>query len=202
MSADDQSAGTVKCPTCGVSLQSTSTRCWLCGADISLTEHGEDRFSGPGLAAPTPELAQNFSLASLMMFVTLFAVMLGTITIAPGVGIPLAIVAFFAWLNTVAAVRRRAAKGLELTATDKILLFTRKFVSIVTLLSLLAVASGAALLAAAYTSCALDPQWAHKDPYVAYAFAAAFVTVLALFAFVMLIRYMLRRRRRERSERQ
>jgi len=200
MSADDQSVESVKCPACGASLRPTSTRCWLCGADLATTEHGEDRFSGPSPFALPAESAQGFSLASLMMFVTLVAVMLGTITIAPGLGIPLAIVAFFAWLNTVAAVRRRAAKGLELTATDKALLFTRKFVSIVTLLSLLAVASGAALLAAAYTSCALDPNWAHKDPYVAYAFAAAFVTVLALFAFVMMIRYLLRRRRRELSE--
>ena len=58
-----------------------------------------------GRTAAVP--AGGFSLASLMMFVTLVSVVLGVSTIAPGIGIPLGLIVLVVWLRTAAVARRR-----------------------------------------------------------------------------------------------
>ena len=52
-----------------------------------------------------------FSLASLLMFVTLVSVVLGVSSIAPGVGMPLAVIALITWARTVSVVRWRGSIG-------------------------------------------------------------------------------------------
>jgi hypothetical protein len=64
-----------------------------------------------------------FSLASLMMFVTLACVLLGVCTIAPGVGIPLAIVAPLAFVRTAILIQRRTTLGHRPHAVERAILF-------------------------------------------------------------------------------
>jgi len=101
---------------------------------------GEDRFSGPGLHALTPDPAHGFSLASLMMFVTLISVVLGLSTIAPGAGIPLGILLFIAWARTATTLRLRASTGAPLTTSQKIFAYFTSLGFIVGLLLLVALA--------------------------------------------------------------
>src|SRR4051812_12132561 len=95
------------CPDCRAGQRADAVRCWLCGAN--LRADGETKAANTGLAASRPgviaEQLGGFSLASLMMFVTLISVVLGVFTIAPGLGVPLAIVAFITWLRTVSVVK-------------------------------------------------------------------------------------------------
>jgi hypothetical protein len=145
------------------------------------------------------EQVGGFSLSSLMMFVTLACVLLGTITIAPGVGVPLAFVAFFTWLRTVNVVRRRATMGVAVSASDKFLLFVGSFLSTAALLPLIGAAAAAALITAIYTTCAIDSPES-PDDYVLAAFIAGLVTIAAIFVVFLLIRYKLRLWRRDFGE--
>src|SRR6476620_9023764 len=102
------------CPHCHAGLRANAVRCWLCGANV--------RADGETIAVTTPlatsrpdvvaEQLGGFSLASLMMFMTLVCVVLGVTSLWPGIGIPMGVVFFVAWLRTTAATRQRAAHGL------------------------------------------------------------------------------------------
>jgi hypothetical protein len=79
--------------------------------------------------APPSETPPNYSMSSLMMFVTLICVVLGVLTIAPGLGVIVGFISFIAWLRTAVNVRRRSANNEMLTAGDKVLMFFRSAVS-------------------------------------------------------------------------
>ena len=81
----DKSASVVnesrKCPRCGAVLHPGASVCWLCFAPIPPLA---DRPSQDLQTVHPP--TSSFSLASLMMFVTLVAVVLGIFTIWLGSG--------------------------------------------------------------------------------------------------------------------
>ena len=89
-----------------------------------------------------------FSLASLMMLVTLVAVVLGMFTISPGFGMPLAIVAAITWVRTVSVVKYRSATGKPATKVEIVLMFVRSVAVTLVILMLVGVAAAAALAAA------------------------------------------------------
>src|SRR5215203_1674278 len=111
------SATELSCPRCGAPVTAGLAVCWLCFAPLdSKKNQGDlDQFrSGANIKSTSAAAAGGFSLASLMMFVTLLCVVLGVFTIAPGLGVPLAVVAFITWLRTVSVVKSRAESGAPL----------------------------------------------------------------------------------------
>ncbi|HEX3600340.1 MAG TPA: hypothetical protein VHU84_09380 [Lacipirellulaceae bacterium] len=78
---------------------------------------------------PQTETSPNYSMSSLMMFVTLICVVLGVLTFARGLGVVIAFVAFVAWLRTAVNVRKRFANNEMLTTSDKLLIFFRSAAS-------------------------------------------------------------------------
>jgi hypothetical protein len=141
------------CPQCRAKVNPDATRCWLCGADVSESGRG----AVPKLLPADPpgilpsEAFGRFSLASLLLFVTLLCVILGVLTIAPGLGLPLGVILITVWLRTAAATRRRAARGLTVTPLDKVQLFASSFGVTVGMLGLICVAGFAAFFAVCLT---------------------------------------------------
>jgi len=80
-----------------------------------------------------------------MMFVTLVCVILGVISIAPGLGVPLAFIAFVAWLRTVVRVQLQLKKQPELTTAGKVLMFFQSVAVTMVVLFLVVLAGAAAL---------------------------------------------------------
>jgi hypothetical protein len=189
---------TLHCPQCDAVNRATAERCWLCDGVLPVVDDIPKRTEQ---APPDPERIEpvgGFSLASLMLFMTLACVVLGVISIAPGLGVPLAIVAFFAWLRTSDVVRRRAEQGSAASATAKIELFLRSFGFIVALLALISVASGAALFSALFTMCALaEPSDSFLRDAGPYGFGAVIICAAAIFGLVKLIQFGRRQRRRD-----
>jgi hypothetical protein len=146
------------CPQCHAGLRADAARCWLCGANIR--HDGKTEITTPVLAAPRPgavaERSDGFSLASLMMFVTLVSVALGVSTIAPGVGIPLGIVLLVVWLRTAAVAQHRAVRGIVTTRAERIQLFFTSFGVTLAMIVLTCVGGAAALMAALFSICAHD----------------------------------------------
>jgi hypothetical protein len=148
----DAAVAEVSCPHCGAAVPSGASKCWLCYTPIVasdgqtvLTRAGTGREQGAPIA-PT----SGFSLASLMMLVTLVCVVLGVFTIAPGIGVPLAIVAAITWLRTVSVVKSRASTGSPLSSADIILVFLRSIALTFVILILVGVAAVAAFAAVCF----------------------------------------------------
>jgi hypothetical protein len=118
--------------------------CWLC-----LKQLDEPVVSGRAPAAHLQPLPMSgYSLASLMMFMTLAAVVLGVSTQWPGIGIPLGVVALVIWSRTVNIVRQRAGEGFEVSALEKIQIFMSSFAMTIAIFVLVIVTGAAALGAA------------------------------------------------------
>jgi hypothetical protein len=135
-----------RCPQCGVELRDDATSCWLCLKKF--VPDSELPLASEPVAAKEP--VGGFSLSSLLMFVTLVCVILGVMTIARGLGIVLAFVAFVAWLRTVVAVQKRASAHKEVTSTDKVLLFFRSVATTIAIIGLVLVACVATLFIACW----------------------------------------------------
>jgi hypothetical protein len=145
MPSDAPSSTPLQCPRCGGGWRAGATRCWLCGAEVQPV--AADSAATPpaaGQAGPAERLG-TFSLASLMMFVALTAVVLGVSTIALGIGIPLGVVLLVVWLRTAAVLRYRHGHGRSTSQVKKLHLFLESFGVTLALIAVTCVVAIAAL---------------------------------------------------------
>jgi hypothetical protein len=125
-----RSNGTAQCPACGAAIPDDAGSCGECSWPLP-PEHephpgppvgdrpGTERSAEP--SRPGPSL--QFSLASLLLMVTLIAVVLGGYAHSPCIGIALAILAAPAVLYTAIAARRRQRRGKPMSAAEKVVVF-------------------------------------------------------------------------------
>jgi hypothetical protein len=102
------------CPQCGAALIAGQPKCWLChaespaGADVeSVAWVLQPRVEHPS-AAPAGHL--QYSLSSLLLFMTIVAVLVGIIAMHQGIGIVVAIVALPLLAHACFATARRKAR--------------------------------------------------------------------------------------------
>jgi hypothetical protein len=127
------------CAECGATLRPPAEKCWLCGKAL---ETGEGA-TGESPFAAERRAGRQFSLSSLMLTITLLAVVLGVARISPGIGIGLAIVATPALLRTCVAAVRRKSRGRPMTPREKLSVFAASLGVVLTIV----VAAGAAFYA-------------------------------------------------------
>src|SRR5690348_6380355 len=89
----DPTSNVPRCHACHARLKIGDDRCWLCGATTAeafdptvVTDPAVER--PPSMGSPVA----SFSMATMMMFVTLVAIVCGVFSLAPGVGAALALV--------------------------------------------------------------------------------------------------------------
>lgn len=116
------------CPDCGARLDPATTECWLCHRKVALGEgRAAPRFpfreEGPTARTAEEHAHFQFSLASLMLLVTLTAVMMGVSVMAPGLGIALAVLVTPAFIHTAVTAARRRSRGQPMAPLDKIAFF-------------------------------------------------------------------------------
>src|SRR5262245_30615739 len=80
------------CPKCGAQQTPAADTCLLCFSPLTPQAVAAVGQEPPVILTPTPPPASGFSLASLMLFITLACVLLGMATQWPGLGIPLAVI--------------------------------------------------------------------------------------------------------------
>jgi hypothetical protein len=139
------------CPACGAHVDPAWAKCWLCGERLGAggSAVAEPILSKPARSAPV----SSFSMASMMMLVTLVAVVLGVCSIAPGIGVPLGIVMLIVWLRTTAVVKVRQSRGKATTLSEKAQLFAQSFAVLIGLIILTQVALVAAAFGACFVIC-------------------------------------------------
>jgi len=128
------SSNVTRCSACHAVISAGARRCWLCGASLAsdISPAGAQAIVSTPRRPTSATPAHGFSLASLMMFVTLASVVLGVSTIAPGIGIPLGIIALLAWGRTATVIRLRKRRHQETTIGEKAGLFAASLGVVVT----------------------------------------------------------------------
>ena len=187
------------CYRCKAPLHAGAHSCWLCGTSLDSRMRAEasgSESSSAALAAMEP--VGSFSLASLMMFVTLACVVLGVLTLWPGVGIPLGIILLVVWSRTVAVAWHRQQRGLEVTQPEKVQLFLASFGAALALIAVTCVAGCAAFVAACFACAATMNVGGDAASMLVFAGVAAAIVIPTLWWVAKVIR---RRWRRDIGER-
>lgn len=101
-------AGPVRCSQCGTENPRGQAMCWLCGAVLVSAADDENYY-----ASPAGGELPSYGLSTLLMVVTLIALILGVAAVAPGWAILLAVLAVPALVRTATASRGRATSAGE-----------------------------------------------------------------------------------------
>jgi hypothetical protein len=135
------------CPDCGAPLEGTATQCWLCRAQRHAATHDINPYASP---QPLTALAvkNQFSLATLFLIMTLAAVALGALRVAPGLGVFLIVLSVPALARSVIAGRRRLESGETPTVWTKIVDFAASVAIVWMILIAAQIAFGVACIAA------------------------------------------------------
>lgn len=139
-STNDTSARRI-CPHCDAKQLGPAVNCWLCERPLEGAPAGTS-----GLRLPTPAAARspethperyNFSLATLLLMMTLASVCLGLIVALPGLGIFACILMGPVFFRTVKVVRHREALGQDVAPGEKVAMFMGSF-AVATVISVIA----------------------------------------------------------------
>ena len=89
------------CPNCGAICEADERTCWHCDAPLA-SRPPNATYSGADDSRLT---SSSFSLAALVMAMTVASIALGIAVLAPCVGVPLALLLLIAWARTAMAVQ-------------------------------------------------------------------------------------------------
>ncbi len=104
------------CPDCGAGVATKDSRCWICKRPFASDVPGTAELAG---GASEQRATFQFGISSIMLIITLAAVILGVWQMAPGIGIALAVVAIPALIPTCIISMKKGARGRPLTPSEK-----------------------------------------------------------------------------------
>ena len=130
----------VTCPECGAEVSTEIDRCWLCDRAQD-TSAADERNHAPTIEPHQPQ----FGITSLMLTITLIAVVLGVLRLVPGLGIALVVFVTPAFVRATVLAAREKAAGRRLGTGKKAVAFLASLGLVVSLV----MAAGAAF----YVTC-------------------------------------------------
>lgn len=141
-----------QCARCGATWLPGAEKCWLCHAPATFAEARVSNEVATAKPAPLDARATagSFSLASLMMAMTLVSVVFGISTFAPGVGIPLGVVLLVVWLKTAERAGKRRQLGQSVTWAETAQLFFASFGTAMAMIAVVCTAGAAAFAVACF----------------------------------------------------
>lgn len=201
------------CPHCDAKQLGPSKRCWLCekpltGAPTPISTTTGEPASAGGFRMPTPAEASSpdahperfhFSLATMLLMMTLASVCLGLVVTLPGLGIFACILMGPVFIRTVRVVRHREARGQDVSPGQKVAMFAGSFA----VASIIAIIAG---VCAFCTFCGVCGSFivlgggSSSAEAVPFVFMALGVGAVSLFATIKLIKWNRSRFRREIGE--
>lgn len=116
-----------KCSECGAEVRRlSSARCWLCGGEIRRAEQ-EEAVAAIVLDKPPYDrhAAYQFSISTLLLLMTLTAVLGGVAAMAPGLGIVLALFTVPALAHAAVVVGRKKTRGEKVDAVERVGIFAQ-----------------------------------------------------------------------------
>jgi hypothetical protein len=178
-----------RCPQCQAVQLTEARQCWLCGETLPTShEAAEADIARSAVQSASVEPTSGFSLASLMMFMTLACVVLGVSTLAPGLGVPFGIVVLVIWLRTVNIARQRQRRGAPMTRLERVQFFLSTAGFLAVAFVLVGVAAGGALFTVCFTICAFGEP-SESFTILPFALGAAAITAVAIIFLRWLFRH-------------
>ena len=126
-------SATNPCPQCGSAREAIDVPCHECGW-MPAPARELARSSEISITWPMKlQAARTFSLESMLLTMTLVAVCVGVLMLAPGIGILLAVLSAPALVRTIGIRIRKKAVGQPLSSGEKLLAFLGSLVVVVTI---------------------------------------------------------------------
>src|SRR5688572_23644781 len=121
MNAAHAAADRQLCPECGAACPAQADRCWMCHG--RLPDTGANSFAAPAAVAEDSLGGGQFSLATILLVITLIAVCLGVFRASPGFGLAMIAFSVPALIRTFVAGAQHKRAGQRLTVGDKLTAF-------------------------------------------------------------------------------
>ncbi|MBC8870046.1 MAG: hypothetical protein H8E44_11545 [Planctomycetes bacterium] len=138
-----------RCPECGAIVRGEADKCWLCGS----SHYPVAELVGPGESPFAERTDAQFSLSTLMLGVTLLAVLFGVFCMAPGAGVVLAVLVVPPFLATCIFTKHRKARGQPMSAVAKLGVFGSTFGIVIVIAFCLVGVVAVAAVAAFFVIC-------------------------------------------------
>jgi hypothetical protein len=147
------------CWNCGAEVTPGRLKCWLCGEDLS----DEPVDAQPVQETPpiAPDAPFQYGISSLLLFITLAAILCSLFTMHPGLGIVATIFAVPALLRTAVVASNRGHAGKPMTTGAKASSFALTFAVVFTVCVLII----GAFVAAFFATCMVTANMIHNDSY-------------------------------------
>jgi hypothetical protein len=114
----------VRCPECNSSNSPERTHCWLCLRPLPADAPRID----PHAELPLQEVPfGQFSLASMLLIMTLVGIAAALFAVYPGLGILFSLLATPPVIRTILVVKRRKRMGFDVMPDEKAVLFFKSF---------------------------------------------------------------------------
>ena len=128
-----QSTPSVCCPKCGAQLKPGHAKCWLCIADA----RSRATAANLGKSRPIEPTGRfQYGISTLLLVITLVAILCSIIKMNPGLGIVVAILVIPALLRTCISAARSRAHGQPISSGEKAGVFaTTTLMSIVVMVA-------------------------------------------------------------------
>ncbi len=124
-----ESTDVLACRQCSAPIPTRARYCWMCGVPVRPEEPVAARPASteePN-AAPAeivePRAAYQFGISTVMLIITLSAVLLGVFQMQPGIGLALLFLLTPALVRTCVTAARREARGQPMSPTAKLGVF-------------------------------------------------------------------------------
>lgn len=174
------------CPECGATCPVGADRCWMCHARLPAT--GVNPFSPPAATAAEESLGGGqFSLATILLVITLIAVCLGVFRMSPGFGLAMIAFSVPALIRTFFAGAQQKRAGQRLTVADKLTAFAASMGIMV----LIGIAAVIAFQIACWGTCGLiaattpDPSSANEEALLVLSVGAGSLAALGIGGWIL-----------------
>lgn len=134
------------CPECGVRFAPEANSCWLCHRHVALVSVATPATGPQPSPIVEPRAAYQFGISTLLLIMTLLAVLCGVLSMSPGLGVVLAIVATPALVRVGMTAVRRKVRGRPMTVPEKL----GAFAGSVGVVVMICLAAGAAFVATCF----------------------------------------------------
>lgn len=189
------------CPQCGAAVRSDESTCWLCGAALVASKVLTPE---PGVLAPpgresTPHRAFSFSLSTMLLVMTLVAVCLGLLAVAPGIGILVGILLAPVLVRTTMVVKRRERTGRPVSSLEQAGLIATSLVVAHVMVAVVATASIGTFCGTCLGLAAVTPGFNYRqhDIHAMALLSGALALAVTLLSLRWIWRWMRRRYRRD-----
>jgi len=115
-----ESNDVIACPQCSAPLPTKARYCWLCGVP-----QGPSQATVPVEAAAVvePRAAYQFGISTMLLMMTMLAVLMGVFALSPGVGLAITFLATPPLIRTCIVAAKRKTRGQRMSPLAKLGIF-------------------------------------------------------------------------------